>query len=331
MKDLSLKKIVLCSIALLSGLFLLIGLAFNVMFYDMGLGGAAGDAVNDTLKTKASGFTMLSFKLPEFLRVSVLTYVKEDFCKLFETLLGITSLLTLVLAIGAVALVAFVFFRGSRKNYAKKLTVVFVVGLIIATVHSVLAIVFTSVVQAEMEKFFKELADMTGGSADIVGSYKTNAFLSIIFQAVCLVVYIVCAKAIKEKETVVSAEKSEGTVKASAPKEDTVDRGAALKQLIQTELKIVELLTEYKGLYDAQVISTADYIDKKVKLLRYAEKKVKAGVSAILGKCSFDGVVDAEKEVVTVLKEYDKLLKTEVISDADFVEKKVALLSYVIN
>ncbi len=335
MKKFSIRKIVLSSIGLFASLMLLIGLAFNVIAYDMGLGGSAGDAVSDALQTEANGFTLLSFALPKFLRTSILTYVNKDFCSLFETLLGITSLLSLLLSIAGMALIVLGFFRFEGKKNTKTITLLLTFGVIVALVHGVLGIVFASSVQAEMEKTFEDLSETLGGAQSALGDYTTSAFISVIFQAVCLVGFIVCSKKIKETQSAVATkEKSAETpvaTKITQNKEENVDKEGALKKLIATEKEIVKILLEYKALYDMQIISTADYIDKKVKLLRYAEKRVKSGAGALLGKCSFEGVVNAESEVVLVLKEYAQLLKDEVISNAEFIEKKVALLSYVIN
>ncbi len=333
MKKFSVRKIVLSSIGLFASLMLLIGLAFNVIAYDMGLGGSAGDALSDTLQTEANGFTLLSFALPKYLRAGVLTYVNKDFCSLFETLLGITSLLSLLLAIAGIALAVLGFFRFTQKKNEKISRLLLIVFVIVSLAHGVLGIVFASVVQSEMEAVFEELGEIES----VVGEFITSAYLSVIFQTVCLIGYIICAKKIKEKqETVVvlgekPAEKAvDGTPKLSSKAKDA-DKEAALKKLIATEMEIAKLLVEYKALYDAQIISTADYVDKKVKLLRYSEKRVKGGASPLLSKCSFEGLVNAERQVVEILKRYFELLKDEVISNADFVEKKVSLLSYVIN
>ncbi len=103
-----------------------------------------------------------------------------------------------------------------------------------------------------------------------------------------------------------------------------------LQGILGAERTLAQLLNEYKALYDAAILSTADYVDKKVKILHYSERRF-VGVAALVDKCSFEGVVKAESTVIELLKEYKELLEKGVISDADFVSKKVALLNYIIN
>ncbi len=336
MKKFSVRKIVLSSIGLFASIMLLIGLAFNVIAYEMpGLSGAASSAVSSALGTEANGFTMLSFEFPDFLHASILTYLEEDLCKIFEILLGVTSLLTLIVSIGAIVLIVLAFLRFESKKNEKTLKLTLVVGLLLSAAHGILAIVFTSIVQSalneQVERLNSALGQISGSlgsTQNTLGKFSTVAFISFIFQAVCLAAYVICSKKIKEKGIVPAA-----TVKnnSDAPKEDVKSKEASLENLIASELEIAKLLTEYKDLYEAQIISTADYMDKKVKLLRFSEKRIKGGIAAMINKCSFEGVINMERQVIKVLKEYDKLAKTGIISDSDFVEKKSALLTSVID
>lgn len=329
MKKFSVRKIVLSSIGLFASIMLLIGLAFNVIAYEMpGFSGAASSAVSGALGTEANGFTMLSFEFPDFLRAGILTYLEEDLCEIFEMLLGVTSLLTLIVSIGAMVLIVLAFLRFESKKNEKTLKLTLVVGLLLSAIHGILAIVFTSIVQSALKEQAEQLNSALGSAQNMLGKFSTVAFISIIFQAVCLVAYVICSKKIKEKEIATVA-----TVKtnADAPKEDVKSKEASLENLIASELEIAKLLTEYKDLYEAQIISTADYMDKKVKLLRFSEKRIKGGIAAMINKCSFEGVINMERQVIKVLKEYDKLAKTGIISDSDFVEKKSALLASVID
>ncbi len=335
MKKFSVRKIVLSSIGLFASIMLLIGLAFNVIAYEMpGLSGAASSAVSNALGTEANGFTMLSFNFPDLLRAGILTYLEEDFCEIFEILLGVTSLLTLIVSIGAMILIVLAFLRFESKKNEKTLKLTLVVGLLLSAVHGILAIVFTSIVQsslneqaAQLNSALGQISGSLGSAQNTLGKFSTVAYISIIFQAVCLVTYVICSKKIKKEVAPVAAVKTT----ADTPKEDVKSKEASLENLIASELEIANLLTEYKDLYEAQIISTADYMDKKVKLLRFSEKRIKGGIAAMINKCSFEGVINMERQVIKVLKEYDKLAKTGIISDSDFVEKKSALLASVID
>lgn len=321
MKNVSVKKIVLSSIGLFSGIMLFVSLSFRLIFFKMaGLSDSASSAVSGTLGWEANGFTMLSFKLPEVLRASMLTYLEEDFCKIIEVLFAISSWLILAYSIASVIFTVLCFFRSTPKKNEKVLTWLLVGSLIFAVVHSVLGIVFTAITQANM----KEMLD----GAYSIGNFATAAYASIIIQAICFIGYLVCLKVLKEPQVVVVGTEEKT---AETKKESSGDKAVALKELISLETEIVNILSEYKGLYDAQIISTADYMDKKVKLLRYTETRVKTAATKLVEKSSCKGVVDAESEVVCILKEYAKLLKDNVISDSDFIEKKISLLNYVIS
>lgn len=333
MKKFSVRKIVLSSIGLFASIMLFIGLAFNVIAYEMpGLSGSASSAVSSALELEANGFTMMSFELPTVLRTSILTYMEEDLLGLFEVLLGVTSLLTLIVSIGSMVLIVLAFFRSTSEKNEKTIRLTLIAGIIVSAVHGILAIVFTSIVQSALNEQAEQLNSALGQISGSLGSvqntleFSTVAFISIIFQAVCLAAYLICSKKIKEVAPVVVAKTG-----ADAPKEDVKSKEAALENLIASEAEIAKLLTEYKDLYEAQIISTADYMDKKVKLLRFSEKRVKNGIASIINKCSFESIIKMEKQVVNVLKEYDKLAKSGVISDSDFVEKKASLLASVIN
>ena len=314
MKNITVKKIVLCSIGAFASLMLLIGLAFPVLAYDAGLGNAVNGAIGQ-LGLSANGFTMLSFKFPQLLFEGITTYVKSDICELFVILLGLTSLLSLVFSLLSLGIIVYAFFRFSTSKCNKLIMPLLVTGLIVSLVHSVLAIIFSSIVQIQMEKILEEQF--------VVGSFGTTAFISAIFQVVCLVAYLICENMIKEKDVERKTKLGE--------KETAENKGEYLLSVIKAELTLVKLLKEYKQLYDETILSAADYIDKKVKILKYSEQRVQRELAMIVNKCPLEKIAEAESFVVVILKEYKTLLDAGVISDADFVQKKVALLGYIIN
>lgn len=320
MKNVSAKKIVLSSIALFSCIMLFVGLSFRLVFFKIALlSGSASSAVSETIGLEANGFTMLSFKMPALLKEGMLECLKTGAFDFFEILLAISSWLVLAYSIIFVIFTLLGFFLYETKKNEKMLKWLIVGSLLIAVVYSVSGIVCASVTQSCMKKVLTE--------EDIVGDFATAAYASLIIQTVCLIAFLVCLKAVKEPQTAVLA--SEDT--AESKKEGGGDKAAALKELVSIETEIVNLISEYKGLYDEQIISTADYMDKKVKLIKYSEKHIKSTVVKLIEKSGGKGVVAAEGEVVCALKAYAKLLKDGVISDSDFVEKKVSLLNYVIG
>lgn len=324
MKNINARKIVLYSISLFSAIMLLIGLSFKVLAYDLGLDGAAADAL-DNAGMAASGFDMISFKLPTILRTSVFAYIKKSTCSLYETLIGVTSLISLIVSLLSIAGIIFAFFKFERKKGEKLLVLIVIIGVIVALAHSVLCIIFSSNVQSGMTKLF----DKTG--VDNPSKFKTSAYISLIFQALCLVGYIVCAIKIKhvEKE-VVSTSNNDKKESAIALKESAQQSEEKLENLLSAELSVISLLKEYKALYEESIITSADYMEKKVKLMKASDKKIKQTASVLISKISFLGVIKAETTVINLLREYKKLLDSAIISDADYVEKKVSLLNYII-
>ena len=102
------------------------------------------------------------------------------------------------------------------------------------------------------------------------------------------------------------------------------------EDVLSFELSVIELFKEYKKLHEENIITDAEYMEKRVKIMNSANEKVKR-LSGVMSKASFDDVVKAEKTVVQVLREYKKLAESQIISDADYIAKKVVLLSCVIN
>ena len=335
MKNISVRKIVLASIWLLASILLLAGLAFIVVGYDMGLGSAAEGAVNSALGTKASGFALLAFKFPSVLySLMVGYYAKTNVLSLFSGISGALSVITLVVAVGGIVL-SIVSFFCFKKGTGEKLTMLFlIVGLIFAVAYAVVGVVVTSLVQNAMKK---TLESVDGTTQTTTAGFTTSMFVSAILQVLVFVAYIICSKKIREKAIVggsvtVGNSAPAGTVSEKRETEaKNVNRDADVIGVIEEGTRIIGLLTEYKKLYDNNVLSSVEYIDKKVRLLRYSDKRMNAELASMLKQCSFGGIVNAEASMISMLKEYKKLFDAGVISESDFVERKAALLGCIIG
>lgn len=324
MKEFSVKKLVLCCIGLLSAIMLLVGLAFNVIAYDIPLEDV-GDLAGQ-VGLNATGFSMLSFEFPLVLWTGFITFAEESVCSLFSVLFGVTSLTSLLFAIVSIVLIVLAFFLFSAKK-TKTLTKSFIISTFcLVAIHAILSIVFVVIINVSMEEYFEliEGADYAEMMEEF-GKFKTNAYVSLIIQAICFIAYFICNKVVVEdtKKSAFATEKQE--VKSAINKE------AELKAVIEGEVCVIELFNKYKKLYEEEILSAGDYVDKKVKLLQYSEKFAKETLPKIIKDSSYLEVMHAENTIMDVLKEYKKLLVEGVLSEADYLSKKVSLLSCIIK
>lgn len=348
MKDCSVRKIVLSSIGFLASLMLLIGLSFTVIKYDLGLKNELGAAVNQ-IGLSASGFDMLSFSLPLTLKAFMLEIFTSaaysvDFTA-FEKIAGVISVLTLVTALLGIALTIISFFCFSKKKSQSVATTFVILSLVLAFVYAVASVIFVVVVKSDLKEVYKASVNPTGGSGPsasaaasasqdaefqaLLSGFKTNMFVSLILQLIFAVAYLVCVKTIAEKAgNAVCAGADNGEKCAEDGKKKQKDD---IFSVIGAEARVIELLTAYKKLCDEAVISSSDYIDKKIGLLRYSGRELRAEMPAIVGKSSYWDTVQAEEAVTAALRGYKQLLDQGIISEGDFADKKAVLLNCVVR
>ena len=187
------------------------------------------------------------------------------------------------------------------------------------------SIVFVSVVKSQLKDIYSS-AQKDETVQAVLGGFKTNMFVSLIFQAVLTVAYFVCAGTIRDS----SAEQAQcadtkACVAAGKKKNDD------LFALIEAETRVIGLLREYKKLCDESVISGSDYSEKKIRMLRYSDAKLRAEMSAMVRQSSYADTVKAEEAITAALRGYKQLADDGIISEGDFIDKKASLLSCVMN
>ena len=138
--------------------------------------------------------------------------------------------------------------------------------------------------------------------------------------------YFVCAGTIRDS----SAEQAQcadtkACVAAGKNKNDD------LFALIEAETRVIGLLREYKKLCDESVISGSDYSEKKIRMLRYSDAKLRAEMSALVRQSAYADTVKAEEAITSALRGYKQLADDGIISEGDFIDKKASLLSCVMN
>ncbi len=330
MKEMSAKKIVLASIAFLASALLFTGMLCSVIKLDVGFNMEleAGLKIKD-VKLFANGYDMLSFELPAVLKTLITQLYTEmkyeaDFTAP-EVISGIFSVLTLVAAVAGCVLTVISIFCFSKKSCRRVGTTFVIVSVSLALAYTVVSIVFVSVVKSQLKDIYSS-AQKDEKVQAVLGGFKTNMFVSLIFQAVLTVAYFVCAGTIRER----AAEQAPGTgVKAYAAAGK--NKNEDLFARIEAETRVIGLLREYKKLCDESVISGSDYSEKKIRLLRYSDAKLHAEMPAMLRQSSYADTVKAEEAITAALREYKQLTDDGIISEGDFIDKKASLLSCVMN
>ena len=316
MKEMSAKKIVLASIAFLASALLFTGMLFSVIKLDVGFNMEleAGLKIKD-VKLFANGYDMLSFELPAVLK-SMITqlYAKMNYeadLTALEVISGIFSVLTLVAAVAGCVLTVISIFCFSKKASRRAGTTVAIVSVSLALAYTVVSIVFVSVVKSQLKDIYSS-AQKDETVQAVLGGFKTNMFVSLIFQAVLTVAYFVCAGTIRDS----SAEQAQC---------------ADTKACVAAGTRVIGLLREYKKLCDESVISGSDYSEKKIRMLRYSDAKLHAEMSALVRQSAYADTVKAEEAITAALRGYKQLADDGIISEGDFIDKKASLLSCVMN
>ncbi|MBE7081362.1 MAG: hypothetical protein E7372_02240 [Clostridiales bacterium] len=311
MKNITARKIVLYSVALLSAIMLIVGLSFSVTFLSL-----SGE------KEGVSGFELLAFKFPEEFRLFIISVCNDKaFIEFYEVFFGITSLLTLVLSIVSIGLMILAFFKFDKKKEEITSIILLAVSLLVSIGYAVLPVFFNR----EISLSIKRLAEqMSGTGYDEIFKHMTtgtSAFISAIIQAVIFVGYIVCLIVFKEKKA-----SKKGTIEKAKQKH----RDLEVDKVFSFEYSIIELLKEYKNLHNEGVITQEEYFNKKEEVLNSSNEKIKE-ISSLIKNIPFEEVIKTRKIAVEVLREYKKLLESQTILENEYDAKKEALLYCVID
>ncbi len=311
MQKFTLKKILLYSIALVSGIALILSLCFRVtglttkdLVIDINtLFGAMG------IKLSVNGFTFLSGKFPAFL-AEFLTepgLMKQSFVVTFGVLFCILSYVTLSIVIYSFIVPTIAFLSGDKKKITQATLCSTITAFVLVAFYMILAIVFNSSVNSYMKIYFLDNFELEGIKLN------TKLFIPLILQGVFLIANILCIVFVKEKEV---------TKRKTANKKSGV-----LGDVINAEQTILKCFVEYKELFDIQVITSAEYIKKKGELLLLSNKHLEELTARNVDCYCYLDVADAQIKIAKLLKDYKKLLDDGIISDMDFVEKKNTLLT----
>lgn len=265
MKEMSARKIVLGSIALLACVVLLLSLGFSI--YKIGITDEFKLTYDEEdlakLTIKETGFNLLDFD-SDFNNLQMLYSKKysNSILSHFDwlvTLCGALSLSILICAICGIVLTTCgtLFFSQKKSNNVNKLFV------ILALVFSVLylAVGITTIVYGKFV-FKKVLSDTELTSLKALLKVSTATFWSVIFQVVFLVGYAICSKEIVDRTKLCEILNADENSKKTGKK----SHSSACKFLANENAKI-DLLIRYHGLFTDGMITENDYEVLKKRLL----------------------------------------------------------------
>ncbi|MBQ3116537.1 MAG: hypothetical protein IJC07_05865 [Clostridia bacterium] len=310
MKNFSVKKLILSLITFACSLMILLALCYRVsgiVVKGMDMEELIGPFAKET---RASGFNMLAFGFAEAYKEFLIMpgLMTESFVSTFGVLFGVLSVCTLLISVLYMTLSVVFFFIGDERKVRIVLINTLIEGAVALVCYLVLAIIFNASVNNYLEVLIAE--EFAPEFAELI-KLKTNLYVPLILHVIFAVGGIICIK-------VIPSAKKDGGVKSKRLSADAV---------VKAEKALVQCFVEYKALLDSDVISATDFMEKKAKLLKFSNEKLRQ----LSGGGDYLTLVTAETEIVELLKLYKKLRDEQVLSDMDYIEKKVALLDCVIK
>lgn len=239
MKDKSLKKIVLSSIAILSSLLLIIGLTAKVICMKILPSGANVSVLKGI--AFETGFSLIDFNS------SLLESINW---KIFAIVMGIVVVLVLICALLFIARNLTSLIKHEKEKCCKTIKTTIIINTIISTVYFIVSLVMVIVINSDIKSWFK------GDNVDAL-LYKTSAFVPMILQAITLTAYLICVKYVKEKK--LEAKTTNKTTNVDESKKDLSP--------LEKEKKKIDLVIKYRDLYTQDIISILDFERKKQFLL----------------------------------------------------------------
>ena len=325
MQKITLKRVLLFSITLVASIMLLVGLAFPIVklavLNERDVPQTALNIINNEL-TK-SGFDLLSFKFGDNFMMAVSYFMDTDFVNGFGYGFGALSVITLAVSIGAIITVIIGFFKISDKKLYKVLRTFVIVGVILATIYSVFAIVFSSIMQNNFEEFMFNDFGITAEELRAEMKIKSTFFVSMILQIVFLAGHISCSLAITDKKTEnASSEKYE---KIQSDKANSVD---GTKDSVEA---FSELIKKYKELSEQGVINVTEYIEKNAKAVNFYADRCNIELSKLAKGANVKDVLTAETVALDVIKNAKELLDNNYITTENYLTIRAKLLNAVIK
>lgn len=324
MQKITFKRALLFSLALMSSIMLLVGLCFTVFKLSVFDNGLFDEAVLKALDLfKTTGIDFLSFKFSKTILTAAFEInMNPDFVKMFGYVFGSMSLITLLVAVGAIITIVVGFFKiGDSKAYKIIMTFA-IIGLIVTLVYSITAIVFNNIVQTNFEKFLINEEFVVEDAVEIkdIAKFTCNIYVSAIFQAIFLIAIIVCSLTIKE-----SSKKNATRVYEEKRNTDSIEE---IRESIEA---FSDLLKNYKQLSESGVINMAEYIEKNAKIVNFYVEKVSLSLSLISKRACVKDIMLAENVTLEIIKKAKDLLDNNYITTENYLTARAKIMSAVIK
>ncbi len=295
MKPITVKRIVIGSIALVTAIFALLSLCFAVIEMDMSAAmGTVGSSIAGQLGIPLSagsenGFDLLDGKSGILAAMKTLnlmvaqlqadpnvtvTYATYEWLGVLSQVFNILILVVSILAIVSV----FLWFFFCKSN--KLINSVAIVSVIAAVLYLVEGIVFNSVMQNDINKAFGELFKDTELGTMIsgveIGCFSTKAFLPIIFVGILAIGFLVTSIVLKEREAG-AAEYGEAAPMNGVPVGQPIRRvsgkewkgapqGYSAAGTANTD-NVFSLLGKLKEAFDNGILTQEEFEEQKIMLL----------------------------------------------------------------
>lgn len=292
MKELSIKKIVLTCICVVVCVAMLAGLSSSIIKIKTGV-----DEVDKLVE--ANGYDLLSFDYPITVRAMLdNSLFRKNFVDGYAKIFGVLSVIALVVSvIGIFTAIILCLFAPSKSS---KIIMTVIISLLfcIALAYMILSLLFNASLTRTIEKYSND------ESLSAIGYIKlaTTMYIPFILETLFFGAYIVCLCKIKETPL-------------------------GFAHYTHAELSTIALIEKYNGFCNDGIISSSDFIDKKVNLLTCSGRKLNETMPTLLQNASFEVIVDAKNAIAELLVGYSDLHKKGILTDSEFAQKKDMLLS----
>lgn len=318
MKELSIKKIVLTCICVVVCVAMLAGLSSSIIKVKTGV-----DEVDKLVE--ANGYDLLSFDYPTTVRAMLDSGLfRKNFVDGYAKAFGALSVIALVVSVIGIFVAIILCLFAPSKASKTAMTVIISLLFCISLVYMILSIMFTSSLTRTLERYS---SDESLAAVEYI-KLATTMYVPFILETLFFGAYIVCLCGIKEKPLAIAHNEGKIVNNNRTSQTRTIeDTSEELSDVLKADLSTITLIEKYNGFCNDGIISSSDFIDKKVNLLTCSDRKLSETIPTLLQNASFEDIMEAENTIAELLVGYSDLHKKGILTDSEFVAKKGMLLS----
>ncbi len=298
MENITIKKVILYEIAILSVILVIAGLGINTL----AINPAEAEGLNVVLTDfyLVNGFDLLSFSFPSTMKTFYANVYTQATIDSMGAGLGTLSLLVLLAGIAALAVtIIFIIKNESLERY---ILYVVIGCTALSLIYTITYAIYVGIINHDLIDYY-----LANGKVVTKYTFVTYSWVIFLLQSVFLATYILCQRFLTDNAF--SAEKS------------------AISTLITYEQKIISVLKRYNGLLLDNVIDESEFALKKQALLTGINKQAKRKLKNV----HISTAAQTEQDIIDLINDYKKLLDDNIITEDEFNDKKTTLLSYSIE